>query len=1136
MIKFHLLGHAQITLDDHPITDFASEKEQLLLCYLACNPGEHSRSKMAGLLWSEMSEERARANLSTAVYNLRQLVPDAIKATRKTVTLNPEQPVWLDTTDLQKAASGEGVSPETAAAHYRGLFLEGIFPQNAPELESWLQQERERWRLLALTILDRLSGEQIRAGKWDEAITTLRRLLELEPWREESHRLLMRLLAGQGQFNAALVQYETCRALLQEELGVEPMAQTTAVYERILAARQRPYQDNLPPQSAPLVGRAIEMGKLFIWLHEPERRLITLAGPGGSGKTRLAVAAAAVHGYAFLDGVCFVSLGEAEGEAALVQTVSGALGLTLTAGEEKAQLLNYLRDKEMLLVLDNVEQALDETADLVVALLETAARLRLFVTSREYLQLRWETRLPLDGLPVPPEEVGASSAAAVTDFDAVQLFIQQAQRVKPSFRLDRDGPTAAALCRMVDGLPLAIELAAALIDSQTPQQLLAQVDQGFDSLAATMRDIPERHRGLRAVFDYSWKLLTPLQQAALARLALFHGGFSPEAAEAVARAAPPLLAQLASKSLVRTEGGDRYSLHKVVRQYALERLEDRERAANEHAAYFAGQVERATADLHGPKQTAVTRQLLTDLANIEAGWETAVAAGKVELLLAMAPGLTRFYQVAGLFQAGLAAFSAALENLASVPPALYVFQAIFLAEKHEYTAAETAVDTALAAGLRDSALLAQAHLTTAAVHFQKGQPEATRKTIARAMAEAETAQIPWLQAQAWRRLGGLEERSGDYDQAEAAVRRALAIYEASGDPLGLAQTYQALGAVHFRRDDMEAAKEMLDKALAVRQQVDAGGLSSARVLVALGSVVNNLGRQEESRRYFQEALAVFERTGDRSRAALANDMLGESAACNYEFETARLHYEKALALRQETGQRKGIADVRRHTADLALRLGLYGEAQQILTDVLETYRAIEERRSMGTTLARLALAHAYLGDYETAEQQAKAALAVADEIGNFLLRGYGLSSLGHALRGQEKWRLAAAVSAEAIDIWQELDEEGLEAELQAALASVHYAAGQADAAWPLLEAAVSCLTDNAHPDCDSLGQLYLDCILLLQAKGEDEQAAELHQQAILTLNRLAAKIAQEQSRATFLTGISAHRRLFALDIPPDSHL
>jgi tetratricopeptide (TPR) repeat protein len=190
---------------------------------------------------------------------------------------------------------------------------------------------------------------------------------------------------------------------------------------------------------------------------------------------------------------------------------------------------------------------------------------------------------------------------------------------------------------------------------------------------------------------------------------------------------------------------------------------------------------------------------------------------------------------------------------------------------------------------------------------------------------------------------------------------------------------------------------------------------------------------------------------------------------------------------------------------------------------------------MGTTLARLALAHAYQGDYETAEQQAKAALAVADEIGNFLLRGYGLSSLGHALRGQEKWR-QAAVFAEAIDIWQELDEEGLEAELQAALASVHYAAGQTDAAWPLLEAAVSCLTDNAHPDCDSLGQLYLDCILLLQAKGEDKQAAELHQQAILTLNRLAAKIAQEQSRATFLTGISAHRRLFALDIPSDSHL
>ncbi|MBK9054694.1 MAG: tetratricopeptide repeat protein [Chloroflexi bacterium] len=296
--------------------------------------------------------------------------------------------------------------------------------------------------------------------------------------------------------------------------------------------------------------------------------------------------------------------------------------------------------------------------------------------------------------------------------------------------------------------------------------------------------------------------------------------------------------------------------------------------------------------------------------------------------------------------------------------------------------------------VNDSGLLAQAHLITTAVHLQHGKPKAGRKPSLRHWRPA--AQIPWLEAQVWRRIGELAERSGDYNQAEVAISRALAIYETSGDPMGLAQTYQTLGAVHFRRGDMTRAKGVLEKALAVRRQVDASGLSSARVLVNLGSVMGNLGQEEEARRYFQESLAVFQQTGDRAGAALASDMLGEAAAYRYDFAEARAYLEQALALRQEIGQRKGIADARRHLADLAVRLGDYDEAQQILTDVLETYRAIEDRRGMGTTLARLALVHSFQRSDETAEQEASAALAVAGELGNPLLQAYGLSSLAHA--------------------------------------------------------------------------------------------------------------------------------------------
>ena len=1130
MLKFSLLGRVQITLDQQAVTGFASEKELLLLCYLLLNPGQHSRPQLAGLLWGEMSEARARANLSTAVYNLRQLLPHAIEASRKTAAFNSDQPVWLDTAVLQQALDDEDNSLTDAVALYRGNFLDGIYPQDAPELETWLQQERERWRLLALTALDRLVQQQSQAGAWEEAIHSLRRLLAIEPWREESHRALMRLLARTGQFNAALVQYETCRTLLQEELGVEPMAETTAVYQRIQATRQRPQSHNLLPQPTPLIGRTAELGQLFTWFNDPRRRLITIAGPGGSGKTRLALTAARDHAYAFLDGVLFVPLAEATSSAGLVQAIAAALELTLAAGAEQADLLAYLRDKEMLLLLDNIEQALEPAAALVVALLENAPRLHLLVTSREYMQLRWETRLPLAGLATPP-----ATASEIAHFDAVRLFVQMGQRVQPDFTLAGQETAVADLCRLVEGTPLALELAASLLDSQSPPQLLAQIRQSFDRLATTMRDVPARHHSLRAVFDHSWALLTQPQQAALPRLALFRGGFTPQAAAIVAQASPALLAGLAAKTLIRTTNENpaapakngRYSLHEVIRQYSLEQLADSQQAAADHAAYFATQIQQAADALHGPEQTAVAHQLLADLDNCRAAWETAVTVADVDLLRQMAPGLARFYYVAGLYEAGVAAFAAGAARWPRQAD-LHLYHALFLLERHEYTAAETAVAAAASAGLSDPALLAQAHLITAAVSLRQGDGVIAQEIIPQALAAAETAQTPWLQAQVWRLSGQLAERKGDYTQAEQAIRRALTIYETSGDPVELARTYYALGAVLFRRGDPQVAQDLLQKALAIQRQVDPTGLSSARVLVALGTVASNLDQEEQAVVYFQESLAVCRQMGDRSNGAMAANMLGRLAAWDYDFSRAQDYYTQALTWYQAIGQPKGEADTQRYLADLALTLGQYEAARERLTAVLETYRTIQEERSMGTTLARLALVHHYLGDQETAVQQAEAALAIATKVGNPLLRAYGLSSLGHGLRGQEEWERGTAVYTEAITLWHKLEALGMKAEVQAALASVYYVTGQTEAAWPLLETAVAHLVDNPQADCDALGQIYLDCVTLLRAKGENERAESLRQQAMATLRRQATRITDDAARAHFLEGITAHRRLFIL--------
>jgi ATP/maltotriose-dependent transcriptional regulator MalT len=289
-----------------------------------------------------------------------------------------------------------------------------------------------------------------------------------------------------------------------------------------------------------------------------------------------------------------------------------------------------------------------------------------------------------------------------------------------------------------------------------------------------------------------------------------------------------------------------------------------------------------------------------------------------------------------------------------------------------------------------------------------------------------------------------------------------------------------------------------------------------------------VNQRYEAGRIFQEALAVFRQSGDRSGEALAADMLGRMAAFACQFDKARVYFEQALALCQAMGQTRRMADTQRHLADLALSLGAYSEAEELLTAVWQTYTAIQDRRSAGTTLTRLALLHHYQGDDKAAQERAETALTIAEEVASPMLHGYALTCLGQALRGQEQWEKSAAVYRKAISVWQELGMTGLQAEARAALAAVfYYATGRLDDAWPLLEPALAYLAEWPQPDCEAPGDFYLDCMILLQARG-DKRADLLLQQAVQMLHQQAASIADAQTRIAFLEGIAAHQHLLAL--------
>src|SRR5262245_38172500 len=379
-LQLSLLGKLQISREGKPVTGFVSSKAQALFCFLAVTGRPHDRQTLATLLWGDMPEVEARTNLRTVLANLRKLLEPYLEISRETVCFNRRSFYWLDVELFQAALSAAGLSektpelpefsesPETSKIYlqplrqalelYRGDFLEGFSVREALAFEEWMLIQRERLRQLAMQGLFKLAREHTVRVEYAAAMDYTSRLLALEPWREEGHRQMMTLLAKSGQRSAALAQYENCRRILAEELGVEPDAATQALYERLkMAVIPRPH--NLPPQATPFVGREAELARVASYLENPDCRLLTLTGLGGVGKTRLALQSAAANLPLFQDGVFFVPLVTANTGEGLVSTLANALNFSLSGPlEAKTQLLNYLRSRELLLVLDNFEQLL----------------------------------------------------------------------------------------------------------------------------------------------------------------------------------------------------------------------------------------------------------------------------------------------------------------------------------------------------------------------------------------------------------------------------------------------------------------------------------------------------------------------------------------------------------------------------------------------------------------------------------------------------------------------------------------------------------------------------------------------------------------------------------------------------------
>jgi tetratricopeptide (TPR) repeat protein len=737
--------------------------------------------------------------------------------------------------------------------------------------------------------------------------------LKADPLDEEALGAYLRVLFSAGKRKQALDAYEAFRRLLKRELDVEPLETTRVLFEslsssdlEVVSVAVPRARHNLPAQTTRFVGRQRELAKLAALLEQPDCRLLTLVGLGGVGKTRLGLELVAKQLESYRDGVWFVPLAGVGSPDLLISSIAGALQLSFSgSGDPKEQLGDFLREKELLLLLDNFEH-LVEGAVLLEELLEVAPAVRMLVTSRIALELSAEWLFDLEGLSYPPVD----TEEPLTSFDAVKLFINRAERLSSTFVPQGDTLQAVAeLTRKVEGLPLALELAASWTRSLSVPQLLTELAKSFDVLSGQLRDLPERHRSLRTVFDYSWERLGEGERQALAKLSIFPGGFTLEAAERVADVHLALLLNLINHSLLRRSLDERYTIHELVRQYAANLGAGSEpHLENKFSSYYLELIVHHEDELRGPAPKRVLREIALEIDNLRLACRLALEHDDWTLLGTALTGVRTFFHRAELFQEGEYFFEYIVARLEAYPQAsrsseaqiLYARALLSLASferltgSHEKTRVllERAATLLRASNRTDE--LAYSLCLLADVTYRLGDHATTDTLFAESASLSQAIGARHLHATVLREWAWLKRAQGAFREAIDLVKQCLALREELHDAYGVAEALESLTGLLRETEGLAPEHfDMLERALSLYQQAGSRqGEADINNMLALHA--RDTGDYQRGEQLFQACLEVARHTGNRLDQATLLFNLGESLLRRGQPASALAYLQQAL--------------------------------------------------------------------------------------------------------------------------------------------------------------------------------------------------------------------------------------------------